>query len=368
MNTSIKKLSFCVAAMGMAYNAQALNADDVTLTIYGKMHASVSYMDSDISSAQADNDSALSDGDISVSSNSSRLGFKGEAKTGRDDLVAIYQIEQAINLDGNQDGDTFTNRNSFLGLKGLQDGKTLWTVKLGYYDTLGKSAAGLTMLGDTVGDKRAIIGSGALSGNKADKRVANMLLGEYFIATDAGKLTLAGQYSAQAGNSKGTVDDNAEEFSAVGVNFAGKGYEVRAAHDFWKNGSAANLHVTRVSGLVKQGDWSGVVLAENMRGSGDLNRKAWGAQLGYQLNDVKLIGSVFQAGDYKNSSNTGAVQTAVGAEYKLTGSLMAYAVYTQTDNDANAKYQGVDAGMGDELKTVTGGSPRALSSGMVLKF
>lgn len=43
-------------------------------------------------------------------------------------------------------------------------------------------------------------------------------------------------------------------------------------------------------------------------------------------------------------------------------------MYTQTDNDDNANYQGVDGGHGDEVRTDLGGSPSAFSLGLVFKF
>ena len=74
------------------------------------------------------------------------------------------------------------------------------------------------------------------------------------------------------------------------------------------------------------------------------------------------------ADDYKNVSNSGANQLAVGVFNKLDKVTQVYAVYTSTDNDSNAQYQGIDGGHGDELETVAGGNPSALSVGIVYKF
>ncbi len=368
MKASLPALFFGTATLFSTSYGHALNIDDVSVDVYGRLHGAISYMDSDINSNAEDNSNALSNGDVSISSNSSRLGFKGTLPTGIDDLVGIFQLEQTVNLDGHN-GDTFTTRDSFMGVRGLDDNKkALWDVKLGYHYTLGKLAGDLFMLRDTAADRRAITGAGANSGNKADKRVANMLLGTWYTQALNGKLKLSLQYSAQAQRSKGTVDDNEQGLTAVGFSWSGKNLDIRAAHDYWKNGTDDNLHLSRINTRYKTGPWAVILLAENLRKSDDLNRKAWGGQIAYKINKTKLIGSVLVADDYKGSKDTGAVMTTIGAERKFSKSMKGYALYTQTQNDDNASYQGVDAGITDELKTTAGQTPKAFSMGVVLSF
>ena len=74
------------------------------------------------------------------------------------------------------------------------------------------------------------------------------------------------------------------------------------------------------------------------------------------------------ADDYKNVDDSGATQLAIGVFNKLDKVTQVYAVYTSTDNDDNAQYQGIDGGHGDELETGLGGNPSALSVGIVYKF
>jgi len=45
-----------------------------------------------------------------------------------------------------------------------------------------------------------------------------------------------------------------------------------------------------------------------------------------------------------------------------------YLAYAATSNDTNAKFQAVDGGHGDEVKTVWGGSPSSFSAAPVYKF
>ena len=54
--------------------------------------------------------------------------------------------------------------------------------------------------------------------------------------------------------------------------------------------------------------------------------------------------------------------------HKLDKKAQVYLAYGATDNDANAQFQAVDGGHGDEVKTVNGGNPSALTLGMIYKF
>ena len=66
-----------------------------------------------------------------IDSQNSYLGFRGERALGSTGLKAIWQVEQSVGIDGS--GGTFSNRNSFVGLR-----SNFGTVKLGNMDTIYK--------------------------------------------------------------------------------------------------------------------------------------------------------------------------------------------------------------------------------------
>ena len=68
------------------------------------------------------------------------------------------------------------------------------------------------------------------------------------------------------------------------------------------------------------------------------------------------------------SPNSGAQMVTIAAEKTINSSLSGYAAYSQTDNEENASYQGVDGGHGDELGTLPGGTPKAFSVGLKYTF
>ncbi|USA45878.1 porin [Acinetobacter sp. C26M] len=90
-------------------------------TFYGEIDASVDYL--------PEKNAKKSNKDVwEISSNSSFLGLKGDEKL-TERLSAVYAIEWAFNADG--DGDDWSKRNRFVGLKDAQ----LGTLKIGAHDT-----------------------------------------------------------------------------------------------------------------------------------------------------------------------------------------------------------------------------------------
>lgn len=147
--------ALCVAP---AAQAQIVFGNDAigTVQFYGKLYPQVTYGTSGGATGASETVATLSraptgetaGGGVSVDSNNSYLGFRGERKLGSTGLKGIWQIEQAIEIDtGNSDA-TFSNRNSFLGLSG-----GFGTVKLGHMDTIYKEfGAVVGMFGITSGN------------------------------------------------------------------------------------------------------------------------------------------------------------------------------------------------------------------------
>ena len=99
-----KKLLVVAVAAAVAAPVTAI-AD---VTIYGKLHMSLDYVMSDNQAA-----SGQDKNNLNVSSNSSRIGFKGSEDLGGG-LKGIWQVEQSVNLD--ESGSQWATRNSFLGV------------------------------------------------------------------------------------------------------------------------------------------------------------------------------------------------------------------------------------------------------------
>ena len=105
------------------------------LEVYGRVNVTVQYSD-EAGEEQAE-----------VKSNASRIGVKGEGALSAA-LKAIYQLEWAVNVDSDEDDDTLTPRNQFVGLEG-----GFGTFKVGRHDTALKEAQGdFDLFDDLEGD------------------------------------------------------------------------------------------------------------------------------------------------------------------------------------------------------------------------
>ena len=135
-----------------------------TVTLYGKMHLSIDYVDSDSQPA-----TGQSSTNLNVSSNSSRIGFKGRENLGGG-WKAIWQVEQSVDIA--ESGGRWATRNSFVGLSG-----GLGTALAGRYDSAYKRLGRrFDVFSDTLGDTRALLGSEAGGRNDFDNREDNSVV------------------------------------------------------------------------------------------------------------------------------------------------------------------------------------------------
>ena len=104
----------------------SISAAQAAPTLYGKFNVTLD---------QIDKNGFKDESVTKVNSNASRIGVKGEEKL-TDKLSAVYLAEWQISADG--DGDVFSNRNRFVGIKS----NGVATLKVGQYDSYFKTAAG----------------------------------------------------------------------------------------------------------------------------------------------------------------------------------------------------------------------------------
>jgi len=158
-----KKIIALAIASAMAMPALAM----AEATVYGQANVAIEMTDngSDTPNTNVGN---AADSRTQISSNVSRLGFKGSEELGGG-MSAIWQMEGQVNLDDgtgvSKAGTSFFNRNTFAGLSG-----GFGTVVLGRHDTPYKmSTRKLDMFADTIADNRSIMGNGH------DARLNNVL-------------------------------------------------------------------------------------------------------------------------------------------------------------------------------------------------
>lgn len=108
-------------------------------------------------------------------------------------------------------------------------------------------------------------------------------------------------------------------------------------------------------------DTSGADMAE-------LDRNVIGINGSYRFRKNRVDAQLMYAGDHRSQSSSGALNLGVGIAHQFDRQIEIYAAASITDNESNARYKATDGGHGDEVGTAFGGTPRAVSAGIVYRF
>jgi len=354
MKKNLIILSIAVALTTPAI-ATAVEVAGEKLEIYGKLHMSIDNSDRD--------DPAVNNDGMSISSNSSRLGFKGKIPL-ENGMKLIWQSEQEVRWDDSSKGN-FSDRNSYLGLASGPH-----SLRIGVYDTPFKTVASKWgLFGDSVGERRAMLGGGYISGNQLNERVKNVVMYQLKNKT----LNIQAMYAVDPeGSESGGVDDNKKSMYGAGLWWKTGNLKLSASVEDWiKHSKMEDGSAWRVAGIYKLGAHQLGVIYEDINSDtiNEWKRSAYGINWKWKFSghtDLRI--QYIAVEDAENMADTSARKTAVGIFHKLDKKAQVYLAYGATDNDANAKFQAVDGGHGDEVKTTEGGNPSSISAGLVYKF
>lgn len=354
-----KKLIALAVASGLAAPGLAM-AD---ATVYGRVNMSIISYDDGTDSA------------VNISSNASRIGFKGDEDLG-EGLSAIWQVEQQVNVDGTG-ASTWNTRNSFGGLKGGFGG-----VILGQRDTPFKDVRSkLDYFGDDLGDLRNLTRAGNAAGNGTnswDERWKNMVM--YTSPKLPADGVIKVMYSTNTDNgvaSGSTANDNSAY--SVGANFKVGPVGVMLAYQSQGAFTGEDPNGVRVGLKMQFGDLGVRALYQSTSDNGSVttggvsgaDRDVYSVGVGYKLGGKNLIKAQFaSADDFGSTSNTGATMYAVGFEHMFSKKTKVYVTYAATNNDDNASFSASGGGgVGDSIATASAGSdPSGVSAGIIINF
>lgn len=387
-----------VLAIAAALAPAAAMADSGNVTIYGIMDASVDFTDNG-NTATAQGISTKK-----ISSNSSRLGFKGNEDLGNG-LSAIWQVEQAISVDS---ASANQGRNTFVGLSS----KTAGTAILGRHDTPYKLATrGLDYFADGLADNRNLMGQGAAA---FDGRQSDVIA---YMSPTMGGMSAAIAYVAGAEGAVNSTDVKGNAWSLMGMYdngplMASLAYE---KHNFGSATAATPTTATIVPSTTSAP--TSILLTPGAAatstgtlgsGAGNHSEKAWKLGVGYKMDAFKVgfafektsndlspitangdsghkawtLGGVYsmgtndlklaytKVGDRADLSNSGAKQFALGVDHNMSKRTKVYVQYVKLSNDAAATYGLTGAGATGAVSE-TGrpdADPRAISIGMRHSF
>jgi len=313
--------------------------------VYGQVRTSVDFVNNNDDGTGAGscnapgNDPAITcqKSKVSLSSNASRLGFKGDEELGNG-LTALWQFEQEVAFDTG----VFPSgaRQTFVGLSG-----GFGTVLTGKLDTPYKSTTGqYDIFSDTKADYNAIMGSAngsILFDNRASNTVA-------YVSPNLNGFTgkLAYIFSDMKSNdnlpmSKG---QNVRDGYSASGNYATGPLNLSAAYEVLKRASTVpggrDLEAWNVGGSYTILDATTVALIyENVDlGGSNTDRNAIYGNVAYRMGDTTLKLAVAQADKLGSGTSNGATQISVGASQSMSKNTELYALYSQISNDNAGAY------------------------------
>jgi predicted porin len=303
------KLSYSAiaAALLTAISVSTYAAD---VTIYGKANVSVQSSD--------EGEGTFTE----VKSNASRIGFKGTHKLS-DDLTVVYKAEFQVDLDGDSDkGDSITDRNQYIGLKG-----NFGEVLLGKNDTVLKQSQGkVDLFSDLNGDIKSLW--------KGENRMADTItyksnkfngfqLGVTYVAEDSVDGEDATSIALMYGDK---ALKKSKIYAAVAVDSEMKGYDV-----------------TR---FTVQGKLSGFTLGAMLQNQEQVSTgqemDGFLASAKYSI-DSWTLKAQMQTAEFDGGDDKSGV--TVGADYKLAKNTKLYTFYTTFDMDSGADEDYLAAGI-----------------------
>lgn len=393
-----------MAAVGAALAATPMLAAQAATTLYGHMHMSLDSADNGSNSYGY------------VSSNSSRIGVKGDEDVGSG-YKAIYQVESgAFAADSGTGGLGGTLRNTYVGFATSSWG----AVKIGRYDTpfkdLGRK---LDNFNEEVGDMRNLLSGSGTTQSLYDARVSNMIRYESPDIMGSG-VTVNVLHTDNDGTEGPAPQGTGKPLTSLGVNwtsgpiFIGGAWQERKFNE----GSSTGPLVTTIQGagfgtVVAQNDhdeawrlagsynWDAFTFGllwqqlKDIAGS-DLKQDAWAAMASYKMGNNLFKFQYLMADDFSGSttgtslgttSNTGGSLWALGVDHMFSKSTLVYVNYAEANNDDNTAAYSVMSGNGGHGETllpggagngtnttagtgpiVGGDKVKAISAGMIINF
>lgn len=304
MKHIVSKHIVAASALAVAATLAPVAAQAEGPVVYGRLHLSLNNVDNGEYS------------ELQLSSNASRLGFKGDHDLA-EGLKGIYQIESEVVAD--EGSGTLASRNTFVGLKG-----SFGTVRTGYFDTPIKSiASSVELFGDQVGDAANIYRRG--TSPDFNQREQNMI---GYTSPDLNGFAVDLAYTTNTGT--GVCGDGNEctaMIAAVSYKaknlYVGLGYESYEADPTGlRLGAYYDFGALRVTGLYQQATDVAPADSDTM-----------GLGVRYTLGQIALKAQYYMLSSDADDSDSALF--ALGADYKLAKNATLYATYASVSNDDN---------------------------------
>ncbi len=346
-------------------------------TLYGEAHVSLDYVDND------------KDDSLNASSNTSRIGVKGDFDLGQG-WAAIYQAEWYIDItdstgSGNGKGTDLVPRNRFAGFTNEDFG----TFVVGRHDTPFK----------TIGREVDLFWSTQLGQNRSitdhkdggpgfDFRADNVI---GYISPNIGPVHVFAAYvtdhnirnaATEAGNNI-QDDQDFDAISVVGIFdqkslFSGDddlyvalGYEEHNIKPLAGSGAKDSENAYRATAKYGIGDLTIAAFyqkAEDLGFTSGADRDSYGGGLAYKVGANTFKGQFYWADDIDTANNSGATLYALGVDHEFSKNVQIYAQAAALDADQNANFTFGGSGHGVAATATPDKTTYGVSLGTRIKF
>ena len=334
-----------VIAVGAALAVPGMT--QASVEVYGQARVSLDFnsngtpaLSTTCSTATPPVATACEDSAISVSSNRSRIGFRGGEDLGGG-LKALWQFEHGLDFDVGSWGPY--RRDTFVGLGGA-----FGTIQAGYMNTPYKmSTQVMDIFNYTRGDYNALMGTVNSTTHQFDVRFSNAI--QYRTPDGLGGFRAVLSYSVNNADDDlpvTTADSEKDAFSLNGSYTQGPLY-LTAAYEsqnaktlsagVWEDAIAWKVGGSFMFG----GATTLAAVWENadLGGTGNNGaRDAYHLNLAHKVDALTLKAAFTQAGETDSVADTGATHWAVGAAYAFSRTTEASFVYSVVSNDPAARY------------------------------
>lgn len=288
------------------------------VTVYGRAHVSIDHLDDGADYSE-----------VNLSSNSSRLGFKGNHDISPN-LNAFFQIEQQIDF-GTDNDETLATRDTFVGLGG-----NFGSVRAGRFDSPFKAARGpANLFGDQVGDMRNLTRVGDA---RFDERYDNTI--EYTTPDMSGFFAKLGYSLHETTVAGDNVDTDTLSMS---LNYVGGPIEAALAYETAEEDTgrgerdgvrfAGAYKVTdalKAVGFYQTVDYENENVTQAARDRLTADTFGLGAEL--KVASATAIKGMWLTRE-ADASDFDSTMWVVGVEHKLDKAVRVYANYAMVDND-----------------------------------
>src|SRR3569833_1007755 len=267
-----------VLAIAAAMSLAASVAAEAGVEIYGKARVSLDYINNN------DPDPTHEDSTVSLGSNVSRLGFKGDEDLGNG-LGLLWQLETQVDIDT---GTAFQSpRNTYVGVSGGRN-ETAYRIVSNRLD----------VFGDTKADYNAIVGN--VGGSRTfDNRSNNVLS---YISPNMSGLTVQAAYSLNRSSDDlpMTKSEAKRNIASVGGGYENGPLYVAAAYEtlgYFAGRDAATAYKLGASWNFGQGTTVNGLFENADKGGANGERSAWYVSAAHKMGDNTLKAAVAMADD-----------------------------------------------------------------------